>query len=79
MQLRKYKGDSNSITGCKQKEGESMKEYFIRFINTTLDVPGYDEGLIAGVFTWGLLPCPLSQKLMGKKPQTIAKLKERVE
>lgn len=59
MQLQKYKGDSNSITGCKQKEGESMREYFTRFINATLDVPGYDEGFIAGAFNWGLLLAPL--------------------
>ncbi|KAL7603871.1 hypothetical protein Lser_V15G20002 [Lactuca serriola] len=79
MQLRKYKGDSHSIIGCKQKEGESVREYFTRFINATLDVPGHEEGLIAVAFTWGLLPGPLSQKLMGKKPQTRAELKERVE
>lgn len=79
MQLRKYKDDSHSIIGCKQREGETVREYFTRFINATLDVPGHDEGLIAGAFTWGLLPGPLSQKLMGKKPLTRAKLKERVE
>ncbi|XP_023771606.1 uncharacterized protein LOC111920247 [Lactuca sativa] len=79
MQLRKYKGDSHSIIGCKQKEGETVREYFTRFINAMLDVPGHDEGLIVGAFTWGLLPGPLSQKLMGKKPLTRAELKERVE
>nr|KAJ0218881.1 hypothetical protein LSAT_V11C300127070 [Lactuca sativa] len=79
MQLRKYKGDSHSIIGCKQREGETMREYFTRFTNATLDVPGHDKGLIAGAFTWGLLPGPLSQKLMGKKPLTRAELKERVE
>ncbi|KAL7586215.1 hypothetical protein Lser_V15G40952 [Lactuca serriola] len=79
MQLRKYKGESHSITGCKQREGETVREYFTRFINATLDVSGHDEGLIAGAFTWGLLPGPLSQKLMGKKPLTRAELKERVE
>ncbi|XP_042751977.1 uncharacterized protein LOC122194804 [Lactuca sativa] len=79
MQSRKYKGDSHSIIRCKQKEGETVRECFTRFINTTLDVSRHDEGLIAGAFTWGLLPGPLSQKLMGKKPLTWAKLKERVE
>ncbi|XP_023737234.1 uncharacterized protein LOC111885182 [Lactuca sativa] len=79
MQLRKYKGDSHSIIGCKQREGETVREYFTRFTNATLDVPGHDEGLIAGAFTWGLLPGPLSQKLMGKKPLTRAELKERVK
>lgn len=79
MRLRKYKGDSHSIIGCKQKQGEMVRECFTRFTNATLDVPGHDEGLIAGAFTWGLLPSPLSQKLMGKKSQTWAELKEKVE
>ncbi|XP_052626823.1 uncharacterized protein LOC128133427 [Lactuca sativa] len=79
MQLHKYKGDSHSIIGCKQSEGETVREYFTRFINVTLDVSGHEEGLIAGAFTWGLLPGPLSQKLMGNKPLTRAELKERVE
>ncbi|KAL7614932.1 hypothetical protein Lser_V15G07570 [Lactuca serriola] len=79
MQLRKYKGDSHSIIACKYKEGESIREYFTRSTNATLDVPRHDEGLIAGAFTWGLPPDPLSQKLMGKKPQTRAELKEKVE
>ncbi|XP_023744616.1 uncharacterized protein LOC111892806 [Lactuca sativa] len=79
MQLRKYKGDSHSIIGCKQRERETVREYFTRFTNATMDVPGHDEGLIAGAFTWGLLLAPLSQKLMGKKPLTRAELKERVK
>lgn len=60
MQLRKYKGDSHLIIGCKQKEGESVREYFTRLTSATLDVPRHDEGLIDGAFTWGLLlaPCP---------------------
>lgn len=67
MQLCKYKRDSHSIIGCKQKEVETVREYFTWFTNATLDVPGHDEGLIAGAFTGGILPGPLSQKLMGKK------------
>ncbi|XP_023754008.1 uncharacterized protein LOC111902400 [Lactuca sativa] len=76
MQLRKYKGYSHSIIGCKQKEGETVREYFARFINATLDVPEHDERLIDGAFTWGLLPGPLSQKLMGKKPLKRAELRQ---
>lgn len=66
MHLRKYKGDSQSIIGCIQKKGETVREYFTKFINATLDIPCHEEGLIIGAFTWGLLPGPLSQKLMGK-------------
>ena len=72
MRLCKYKGDSHSIIGCKQREGETVNEYFAQFTNATLDVIGHNEGLIVGAFTWGLLPGPLSQKLMGTKPQTRA-------
>lgn len=56
-----------------------MREYFTRFTKATLDVPGHDEGLIAGAFMWGVLPGPLSQKLMGKKPQMRSELKEKLE
>ncbi|KAL7603323.1 hypothetical protein Lser_V15G16837 [Lactuca serriola] len=79
MQLQKYKDDSHSIIGCKQKEGETVRKYFMRFTNAMLDIPRHDEGLIVGAFTWGILSGPLSQKLMGKKPQTRAELKEKVE
>lgn len=79
MQLWKYKGYSHSIIRCKQKEGEIVRDYFSGFINATLDVPGHDEGLVAGAFAWGFLVGPLSQKLKGKKPQTLVELKENVE
>ncbi|KAI3493481.1 hypothetical protein L1887_41873 [Cichorium endivia] len=79
MQLRKYRGDNHSIMGCKQREGESVKEYFRRFNKVTLDVPGQDDRMVTGAFTWGLLPGPLSRKFLGKPPQTRHELKERVE
>ncbi|KAL7601482.1 uncharacterized protein LOC111911505 [Lactuca sativa] len=79
MQLRKYKGDCHTIIGCKQREGHTVKDYFARLIKATLDVPVYDEGLIAKAFTWGLMPGSLSQKLMGKQPNTRAELNEMVE
>lgn len=75
----KYKGDCHSIIGCKQREGETVKDYFARFTKATLDVPGHDEGLIVGAFTWGLLPGSLSQNFKGKQPKTRVELKERVE
>lgn len=52
MQLRNYTGDSHSIIGYKQKEGDLVREFFTRFTNTMLDVPGHKEGLIVGTFTW---------------------------
>lgn len=79
MQLLKYEGDSHSIISYKQKEGETVREYFVRFMNATLDIPEHDVGLIVGNFMWGLLLGPLSQKLMGKKPQMRFDLKEKVE
>ena len=79
MQLCKYKGDSHSIIEVKQIEGETIKDYFAQFTNATLSIPGHNEELVAGSFTWGLLSGPLSYKLMGKKPQMREKLKEKVE
>ena len=79
MQLRKYKGNCYSIIGCKQREGETIKDYFARFTKATFDVSGHDDGLIIGAFMWGLLLGLLSQKLMGKQPQTRVELKKRVE
>lgn len=51
MQLQNYKGDSQTINGCQKKEGETVREYFLRFTNITLDVLGHEEGIIVGDFT----------------------------
>ncbi|KAI3767979.1 hypothetical protein L2E82_18408 [Cichorium intybus] len=79
MQLRKYRGDNSAIMGCKQREGESLKDYFQIFNKATLDIPGQDNKLITGAFTWGLLPGLLSRKFLGRPPQSRHKMKERVE
>ena len=78
MQLQKYKGVSPSNIGCKQTEGETVREYLTRFTSATLDVSGHDEGLITSTFTWGRLSGPLLRH-HGKKPQTRIELKENVE
>ena len=79
MQLRRYKGDTNTILGCRQREGESIREYYQRFTKATLDVPGHEEKIVVGAFTQGILPGELSLKLQAKVPTTRVELKEKVE
>ncbi|KAI3739904.1 hypothetical protein L2E82_30316 [Cichorium intybus] len=62
MQLRKYRGDIREIIGCKQLEGETVRAYFKRFNEATLNVPGQNDNLVTGAFTHGLLSGPLSKK-----------------
>lgn len=63
MQLRRYRGDIHVIIGCKQKEGELVKNYIDRFTKATLDTPGQKESMVTGAFTWGLF----SRKIIQKK------------
>ncbi|KAL7594930.1 hypothetical protein Lser_V15G30230 [Lactuca serriola] len=79
MQLRKVKGDSNSIMACKQKEGESIQAYYDRFTLVTLSVPSYKEILVTAAFAQELLPGPLLRKIQGTVPKSRDKLKYRVE
>nr|KAJ0192956.1 hypothetical protein LSAT_V11C800394640 [Lactuca sativa] len=62
MQLRKGKGDANSVMMCKKK-GELIRDYYDRFTLATLNVPGHEEFLVTGAFAQGLLPGPLSKKM----------------
>lgn len=50
MQLRKGKGDTNSVMAYKQKEGESICDYYDQFMLATLNVPGHEEFLVRGAF-----------------------------
>lgn len=62
MQLMKYRGDTHTIIGCKQKEGESSNDHFDRFTKATLDTLEQDNSMVTGAFICGLLPCELSKK-----------------
>lgn len=42
-------------------------------------VPGNEEFLVTGAFTQGLLPCPLSKKMLAMVPQSRDEIKYRVE
>ena len=50
MQLRKRNGDANSVMAWKQKEGESIHEYYDRFTLETLNVPGHKEFMVTCAF-----------------------------
>ena len=62
MQLRKGKGDANSVMACKQKDGHSIHDYYDRFMLATVNIPGIEDFLVMGAFAQGLLPRPLSKK-----------------
>lgn len=79
MQLQKGRGDTNSIMECKQKEGESIREYYARFTLATLSMLGHEQFLVIGAFAQGLLSSHLSKKMQGIVPKTRDKLKYRVE
>nr|KAJ0211899.1 hypothetical protein LSAT_V11C400157740 [Lactuca sativa] len=64
---------------CKQREGESIREYYDRFTLATLNVPGHEEFLVTGTFAQGLLSGPLSKKMQGTVPKSRDELKFRVE
>nr|KAJ0198857.1 hypothetical protein LSAT_V11C600334800 [Lactuca sativa] len=74
MQLRKGKGDANSVIACKQREGESIRDYYDRFTLATLNVPGHEEFVVIGAFTQGLLPGPLSKKMQRIVPRSKDKI-----
>ncbi|XP_023734606.1 uncharacterized protein LOC111882474 [Lactuca sativa] len=79
MQLRKGKGDANSMMMFKQREGESTRSYYNRLTLATLNVPGHEEFLVTGAFAQGLLLGPLSKNMQGIVPRSREKLKFRVE
>nr|KAJ0185445.1 hypothetical protein LSAT_V11C900463730 [Lactuca sativa] len=71
MQLRKVKGDANSIMSCKEKEGESIRAYYDWFTHATLSVP------VTGAFAQGLLPG--LRKMQGTMPKSRDEIKYRIE
>lgn len=75
MQLRKGKGDTNSVMACKQKSGESIRDYYDQFTLATLNVTGHEEFLVTGASAQGLLPGPLSRKMQGIVPRSRDELK----
>ncbi|KAL7589191.1 hypothetical protein Lser_V15G38099 [Lactuca serriola] len=75
MQLKNGKEDAKSVMVCKQKEEESIRDYYGQFTLATLNVPGHEEFLVTGAFARGLLPGHLSRKMQGTIPRSRDELK----
>ncbi|KAL4579195.1 hypothetical protein LXL04_015333 [Taraxacum kok-saghyz] len=74
-QLQNINRDTHSITGCKQRECETIKQYFKYFTDTTLDVPHQEIIWTCGPFIMShdIFFKTLSMKFLK------AELKERVD
>ncbi|KAI0510523.1 hypothetical protein KFK09_011127 [Dendrobium nobile] len=71
--------DSSHLSGIRQNEGESLKEYFQRFSTEARQIPGVDPELLRGVFLGGLRPGPFYSALMRETVHSYADLIHRVE
>lgn len=67
------------MMGCKQKEGESIRVYYDRFMLAMLNVSGHEEFLVTGIFSQGLFLVPLSKKMQGTVSQSRDGIKYIVE
>ncbi|XP_028547719.1 uncharacterized protein LOC114578584 [Dendrobium catenatum] len=76
---RRIAKDSSHLSGIRQNEGESLKEYFQRFSTEARQIPGVDPELLRGVFLGGLRPGPFYSALMRDTVHSYADLIHRVE
>ncbi|KAL4580201.1 hypothetical protein LXL04_016385 [Taraxacum kok-saghyz] len=67
IQQRRYQQQAHAIFACKQREGESNKQYFKRFNKISQEMPTRNDPMIIAVFTYGLLEGELFRKLVGKE------------
>ncbi|PKU69527.1 hypothetical protein MA16_Dca021658 [Dendrobium catenatum] len=71
--------DSSHLSGIRQNEGESLKEYFQRFSTEARKIPGVDPELLRGVFLGSLRPGPFYSTLMHDNVPSYTDLIHRVE
>ncbi|PKU86298.1 hypothetical protein MA16_Dca002129 [Dendrobium catenatum] len=76
---RKIAKDSSHLSGIRQNEGESLKEYFQWFFTEARQIPGVDPELLRGVFLGGLCPSSFYSALMRDTVHSYANLIHRVE
>ncbi|KAL0909137.1 hypothetical protein M5K25_023669 [Dendrobium thyrsiflorum] len=76
---RRMVKDSSHLSGIRQNEGESLKEYFQRFSTEARQIPGVDPELLRGVFLGGLRPGPFYSALMRDTVPSYADLIHHVE
>ncbi|KAI0501150.1 hypothetical protein KFK09_016093 [Dendrobium nobile] len=76
---RRIAKNSSHLSGIRQNEGESLKEYFQRFSTEARQIPEVDPELLRGVFLRGLRPGPFYSALMRDTVHSYADLIHRVE
>ncbi|XP_020690604.1 uncharacterized protein LOC110105437 [Dendrobium catenatum] len=76
---RRIAKDSSHLSGIRQNERESLKEYFQQFFTEARQIPGVDPKLLRWVFLGGLHPGPFYSALMRDTVHSYANLIHRVE
>ena len=71
IQHRKFTNDAKTIMGCRQREGEGVREFVARFNKESQAIPYRDEGMMVAAFTYALRPGLLFKKLVGRPSKTL--------
>ena len=66
VQERKFQQQADAIFGCRQRKGETNKEYFRRFNDLSRLMPTRDDHMIIAAFTHGLRGGELFKSLLGR-------------
>ena len=78
VQERKFQQQADAIFGCRQRKGESNKEYFSRFNELSRLMPTRDDSMIIAAFTHGLRGGDLFKTLLGKRWRNAEEMLEAV-
>ncbi|KAK8951022.1 hypothetical protein KSP39_PZI003144 [Platanthera zijinensis] len=76
---RRIVRDPSHLSGIRQNEGETLKEFFRRFTAEARQIPGVDPELLRGVFLGGLRPSGFYSALMRETVPSYPDLVHRVE
>ncbi|KAK8951451.1 hypothetical protein KSP39_PZI003208 [Platanthera zijinensis] len=76
---RRIVRDPSHLSGIRQNEGESLKDFFRRFSAEARQIPGVDQELLRGVFLGGLRPGGFYSALMRETVASYPDLVYRVE
>ncbi|KAK8952336.1 hypothetical protein KSP39_PZI004501 [Platanthera zijinensis] len=71
--------DPSHLSGIRQNEGESLRDFFRRFTSEARQIPGVDPELLRGVFLGGLRPSGFYSALMRETVPSYPELVHRVE
>ncbi|KAK8934095.1 hypothetical protein KSP39_PZI014576 [Platanthera zijinensis] len=76
---RRIVRDPSHLSGIRQNEGETLKDFFRRFTAEARQIPGVDPELLRGVFLGGLHPSGFYSALMRETVPSYPDLVHRVE